>query len=339
MSSIRKKWSAKQPSPTSPNLTQLNMNARTVQSASPGLCDNCRVMPKFTENGRVHPYCGRRCAAAHKRVNQQVPPRNSQWQPLNQPQNDWMRNPADCLLQDCKNTGMNQFGGYCSDQHSKLVVRKKVAKSCSECGRSLAVSSGDLCVSCQRIQGTTSLKELPNTDINYKSVIQYFVDGWNPASSNKRTPRVMKVLEVNLSRKAQNSYEAYRKTLGKRPTPSEFVTFHSSQCVCDLGTQSQQQLCEHTTCGICSIVRSNFTDFGCGAKTNVGRFGPGVYSYTNSSRADTHATSCTSSPYRAMILCSVLIDKASTTNSRIFEDTVVVKDANAIIPTHVILYS
>lgn len=124
----------------------------------------------------------------------------------------------------------------------------------------------------------------------YGPVVQYFADGWNSATSNKRTPRVMKVLEVNLSRKAQNSYEAYRyaqigwimlvlesclmfvrKTFGKRSSPSEFVTFHSSQCVCDLGTQSQQQLCEHTTCGICSIIRSNFTDFGCGVKNNVGR--------------------------------------------------------------------
>lgn len=57
-----------------------------------------------------------------------------------------------------------------------------------------------------------------------------------------------------------------------------------------------------------------------------------------------------------MILCSVLVDKIATTNSvsacpclicifinlyiqQIFEDMVVVKDTNAIIPTHILLYT
>lgn len=61
------------------------------------------------------------------------------------------------------------FQNHLTNWWTRLAMRKKLVKSCSDCGKSLALSSGDLCVSCQRIQGTTSLKELPNTDANYKS--------------------------------------------------------------------------------------------------------------------------------------------------------------------------
>ena len=39
------------------------------------------------------------------------------------------------------------------------------------------------------------------------------------------------------------------------------------------------------------------------------RYGTGVYSYTNSARADAHATSCTTSPYRIILMCSTLVRK------------------------------
>ncbi|THH08917.1 hypothetical protein EW145_g2387 [Phellinidium pouzarii] len=197
-------------------------------------------------------------------------------------------------------------------------------------------TSGDMCIACQRSQGSTALKELRSNDPNYRSVISTFVDNWQAAG---QAPRVQKILEVNLSRKGRNGYEAYRKYLERRAPPSEFSTFHSSQCVCDLGTKPSQQLCEYPSCGLCSAVRSNFTKFAFEAPHNVGSYGPGVYSYTNSARADKHATSCTTSPYRAMILCSVLIGKPPTKKSVVEGETVAVVDAEAIIPTHIILYS
>lgn len=65
----------------------------------------------------------------------------------------------------------------------------------------------------------------------------------------------------------------FRKFLEKRSRPSEMTTFHSSQCICDLGTRPNQQPCEYPSCGICCVIRSNFTKFIFGETRNVGRFG------------------------------------------------------------------
>ncbi|KAH8112676.1 hypothetical protein DFH11DRAFT_1545640 [Phellopilus nigrolimitatus] len=290
----------------------------TTSSSSQDLCENCGVNPRFVENGgHVHPYCGRSISR----------------------KSDWVKFPVDCQLRDCKNQGRPQFGGFCCDSHARHAIRKNYVKACSQCG-TMPQTSGDLCIACQRFQGSTNLRELYPKDPNFKSVIAIFVDNWK--SGGRPAPRVQKVLEVDISRKSRNGYEAYRQYLEKRSPPSEIPTFHSSQCVCDLGTKPSQQLCEYPSCGLCCAVRSNFFKFASAhriiSEDCLSR-GAGVYSYTNSARADKHATSCTSSPYRAMILCSVLVGKPPTTKSVLDGETVVVADAEAIIPTHIILYS
>ncbi|KAI5120712.1 hypothetical protein M0805_007673 [Coniferiporia weirii] len=321
-----------------PNLSLRGTSSKaspTTSSVS-DTCENCGINPKFVEsNGRIHPYCGRSCAAEYKRASQQIPSYGKAPATRYQPQNDWVKLPPDCLLRDCKNQGRPQFGGFCSDSHSTHAMRKNYVKACSQCG-SMPQTSGDMCIACQRFQGTTTLNELHHNDMKFKSVVSTFVDSW---TTTKKAPRVMKVLEVNLSRKGRNGFEAYRKYLQKQSQPFEIPTFHSSQCVCDLGTKSSHQLCEYPSCGLCSAVRSNFTKFAFGAPYNSGSQGDGVYSYTSSSRADKHATSCTTSPYRATILCSVLVENSHTTKSVVNGDTVVVADADAIIPTHILLYS
>lgn len=37
------------------------------------------------------------------------------------------------------------------------------------------------------------------------------------------------------------------------------------------------------------------------------RYGSGIYSYPNPALADEHSTSCTSSPYRVMIACDIVV--------------------------------
>lgn len=106
--------------------------------------------------------------------------------------------------------------------------------------------------------------------------------------------------------------------------PRQVGTFHSTQCICDIGTNNVK-FCAWPSCGICAIIRSGFTAFEFGMKSNTGRsvepnrvllprtaliqpadrFGSGVYSYLDPSLADRHAVSTTSSPYRVMLLCEV----------------------------------
>ena len=86
--------------------------------------------------------------------------------------------------------------------------------------------------------------------------------------------------------------------------PRQIQTFHSTQCICDLGT-SGVKFCTWQSCGICAIIRSAFNAFEFGVKSNSGRCGSGVYSYLEPSLADRHAVSTTTSPYRVMLVCEV----------------------------------
>ena len=55
---------------------------------------------------------------------------------------------------------------------------------------------------------------------------------------------------------------------------------------------------------VCSLTKRN------DSLTNIhffARFGPGIYSKRYGKAADRHATSCTTSPYRVMILCEVIV--------------------------------
>ena len=61
-----------------------------------------------------------------------------------------------------------------------------------------------------------------------------------------------------------------RKSLGYKAL--EVTTFHSSQCICDLGAKSHASLCNIVSCGICSAVKSSFTEFAFGVKKNEGRY-------------------------------------------------------------------
>lgn len=50
----------------------------------------------------------------------------------------------------------------------------------------------------------------------------------------------------------------------------ELRTFHSSQCICDLGV-GDAVLCNFQACGICNIVKSSFRAFAFGVPQNIGR--------------------------------------------------------------------
>jgi len=134
--------------------------------------------------------------------------------------------------------------------------------------------------------------------------------------------------------------------LSANSMPEILRTFHSSQCICDLGYLNSQ-CCDKPSCGICCILKSSFKSFAFGNTHNDGRHGKGIYSYQNPAHADRHATSCTSSPYRVVIACNVVMSQAKTSwfpqMQRVMsvsdEDGVFVTDADTIIAQHVILYT
>jgi len=143
-----------------------------------------------------------------------------------------------------------------------------------------------------------------------------------------------KVYEIILPRDARTRHDLYRTG---NPSYEEIRSFHSSQCICDLGTKDPV-LCGFKSCGICSILKSCFGTFAFGLSYNNGRFGDGIYSYRNPALADQHATSCTTSPYRVMIACDVCVEPGQTDEAATADRSVFVPVADAILPAYVLLY-
>ncbi|KDQ52775.1 hypothetical protein JAAARDRAFT_40055 [Jaapia argillacea MUCL 33604] len=283
------------------------------RSASPvDLCENCGKKPKFVERGFQHPYCGRTCARSG---------------------GGQASNPNACALRGCRAVGKSSFGGFCSEAHGRDAVRSGQAKACDQC-RVHAQIAGNLCGACdRRAQSTPRLGELDNNGATFRSIANNWARQWNDARTR---PNIERVFEVTMPRDRQAKRKAYLKKLDQAGGYFEQQTFHSSQCICDLGVKNPL-LCDWKSCGICNIVKSSFQSFAFGVPQNSGRYGAGIYSYQNPALADRFATSSTSSPYRAIIACDVAMTngKSDSVNDG---ERVFVTNPDAIIPSYIILY-
>jgi len=282
--------------------------------AQDDMCEICGEKPKYVEsNGFRHPFCSRKCAA---NVSQ----------------------PIACGLRGCRATGnRTAFAGFCSDIHARDAVRLRQVIGCSQC-KSLPATVGELCATCDhRARTTTRLVELDTKDVIFNSVVDQFLREWN---SPDTAVSVKKIYEVTSPRDVQAKYDA-RKKSGQGGL--EIRTFHSSQCICDLGV-GDPALCNFQACGICTTVKTSFKAFAFGVSQNTGRYGKGVYSYLNPALADGFSTSCTSSPYRAMIACDVILPSAGKRRRGGAEsindgERVFINNSDGIIAAYVILYT
>jgi len=204
---------------------------------------------------------------------------------------------------------------------------------------------GDLCLGCNNSIGRSNeprLRELNLQDPKADSVVSNFHRQWNSSEPVK----VGRVFEIRPPRNTLKTREAYSYKLSTFGTPRQLQTFHSTQCICDLGTHTVQ-FCNWTSCGICAIIKSAFTNFEFGVRSNSGQCGSGIYSYLEPSLADRHAVSTTSSPYRVMLACEVNLLPSRVKSPKFsgivqsHEDgpSVFVSGADAIAPKYLILYS
>ncbi|KIM40642.1 hypothetical protein M413DRAFT_19228 [Hebeloma cylindrosporum] len=270
----------------------------------------CGKKPKFIENGHKHPYCSRSCA-----------------------RNGAGPSPAACQLRGCRATGKPAFANFCSEVHAREGVRQGQVEGCEYCeDQPRAVST--LCISCDRlVRAEPRLRELKPDGKVFKNLRAQFLSEWD---SSRASPSFEKAYEIILPSDARIRHEQYRAV---NPAYEEVRSFHSSQCICDLGTKDAA-LCSFKSCGICQIVKSCFKSFAFGVPFNSGRFGDGVYSYRNPALADNFATSCTSSPYRVMVACDVAVESEQTTvDESTEEESLFVPTADAILPVYIFMYS
>ncbi|KAJ2932509.1 hypothetical protein H1R20_g4585, partial [Candolleomyces eurysporus] len=272
----------------------------------------CGKKPKFVDNGFKHPYCSRSCARS-------VPGGGT--------------NPTACALRGCRATGKPAFANFCSDAHAREGVKQGRVDGCEHC-KVQPRSMGSLCIPCDRAsRGGPRLRELHPDGATFKALRAQFLSEWEPS---KQTPSFEKVYEVLLPQDTRARHEQFR---ARNPAFQEIRSFHSSQCICDLGVK-EPTLCNFKSCGICSIIKSSFKSFAFGVPSNQGRFGDGIYSYRNPRLADRFATSCTSSPYRVMIAGDVCVEpEQCDENQTGDEESLFAQSAEAIIPVYVIMYA
>jgi len=282
------------------------------------LCELCGKRPKYVEkSGFVHPYCGKTCAQVHH----------------------------PCKYPACDVLGKSAFSGFCGPGHAKDAVQQGRAYPCVECRRQ-PQAIGHLCLGCNHsaIGKLTDpqLRGLTLQDPKAASLIDTFHYLWKGFEPVK----IGKIYEIRLPRNVTKAREAYNSKLTKLDIPRQIQTFHSTQCICDLGT-NKAHFCTWSSCGICAIIQSSFTTFEFGIKSNTGQFGSGVYSYLEPSLADRHAVTTTSSPYRVMLACEVSLPpsrvqppkSSGIVQSREDGPSVFVSGAEAITPKYLILYS
>ncbi|EAU83113.2 hypothetical protein CC1G_11639 [Coprinopsis cinerea okayama7 len=283
-----------------------------VNNAPPpvDLCEICGKKPKFVDKGFKHPYCSRSCAR-----NVQGP-----------------NGPTACTLRGCRATGKPAFAGFCSDLHAKEGVRVGLVPACDQC-KTQPRSVGSFCIPCERqTRGGPRLRELNPDGAAFKNLRAQFFSEWEAPGSTS-SPTFEKAYEVILPREFRTRHDQYR---SMNPQLTEIRSFHSSQCICDLGYKDSV-LCNFKSCGICCTVKSGFKAFAFGAPFNKGRFGDGIYSYRNPALADRFATSCTSSPFRVMIACDVSVEPGQCSDDD--QESLFVPVADGILPAYVIMYT
>ncbi|EDR09814.1 uncharacterized protein LACBIDRAFT_318003 [Laccaria bicolor S238N-H82] len=267
----------------------------------------CGKKPKFVDKGFKHPYCSRSCA------------RNGQGP-----------SPTGCVLHGCRATGKPAFSNFCSESHAKEGVRLGQVEGCQKCAIQPR-TVGPLCIPCDRRESVgPRLRELNADGSTFKSLRAQFLSEWE---SSEGSPSFAKAYEIILPRDVRIRHDQYRSS---NPKFEEVRSFHSSQCICDLGFKDSA-LCSFKSCGICCPIKSSFKSFAFGAPANKGRFGDGIYSYRNPALADRFATSCTSSPYRVVIACDATVEPMLDEIAD--EESLFVPSADAILPVFVIMYT
>ncbi|KAF8910518.1 hypothetical protein CPB84DRAFT_1812678 [Gymnopilus junonius] len=281
----------------------IHRNKTPVQSQI-DLCEICGKKAKFIDsNGHKHPYCSRSCA-----------------------RNGTGPSPTACVLQGCRATGKPAFANFCTEAHAREGVRLGQVEACELCDIQPR-TVGTTCIPCDRLVRTEPrLRELNADGKTFKNLRAQFLSEWESPTDS---PSLERIYEIILPRDVRIRHDYYKTS---NPSFEEVRSFHSSQCICDLGTK-EPVLCNFKSCGICCIVKSCFKSFAL-------VFGQGVYSYRNPALADRFSTSCTSSPYRVLIACDAAVEPAqANVDESAEEESLFVPLADGILPVYIFMYT
>ncbi|KAG8759225.1 hypothetical protein FRC14_006388 [Serendipita sp. 396] len=177
--------------------------------------------------------------------------------------------------------------------------------------------------------------ELPAHDAGFQEAQKMFIDGWQ----KPQKPRVGRVFRIQMGEAAQEGRGKYQASAGDC---FRIPVWYSAQCICDLGAPNKQlEFCSYKSCGICIPLTTAFTAFEFGQAVLRGNFGEGIYMTRDPSLADQFAISTTGSPFRVILLNSlVLPTRPARKGESVLSDNgdVFFKNPLAITPDYLICY-
>ncbi|KAG8997536.1 hypothetical protein FRB90_012489, partial [Tulasnella sp. 427] len=165
---------------------------------------------------------------------------------------------------------------------------------------------------------TTTLRLLDRDgfvdDYEYEKISGLFRDGWQ--HSGKVRPKVLRIFAVSLPDHLSESYESYKASLGRRhgwDGINERYLFHGTHRYCSVGERDNDtELCEHSICSFCSILRTSFSISKAGSAGRLfQRFGTGIYTSSVSSKADDYSNEHVYRETKAVIVARVALGKSS----------------------------
>lgn len=266
------------------------------------LCEVCNARPKYRDSFRVHPYCGKSCAAKA----------------------------PNCFYPGCGAKGTREYGGYCSQKHQKATVY------CASCKSTPANPGHALCSNCQMMQdkNRNRLVELPPNDTGFQEAQQMLISGW---PRGVRPPQVGRVFKIMLGENSQLLRSQYKNS----GDSSRLPIWYSGQNICELGGPTKPvEFCQYKSCGICIPLKSGFSAFEFGQKYQTGPHGNGIYTTREPAVADKHAISSTGTPYRVVILASLTIPSNASREFILGNNNdVFCKNPLAITPDYLIAYN
>lgn len=290
-------------------------------------CEHCKVRPKYHDGKSTHPYCSRTCASASKTNGNHNGNGNTNG---NQPNGNrptprrgntmpgaFTTTPpvSACSIPGCQQAAYKDSNGnpgkYCGKTHQALG-----RKGCIACRKADKSGKTNFCTACEVsvMQSAPAVVEIAEENETFKSVAQQFKRSWRHTTA---CPKVRAIYKIVSSQQILDKYSAYRDsveargnfTAVNRPPGNENRRWHGTRRKCALGDKGCTTFCSDLQCSLCCIIRTSFDLAHFGKKTSWGRFGPGIYTSSTSSKANDYSSTDSTSPLKAILLNKVVVGK------------------------------
>ena len=184
----------------------------------------------------------------------------------------------------------------------------------------------------------------------FQLVEEYFIKRWHRRKGT--CGELHEVLVIN-NPKLQDQFDNYLSTCSDKTV---YTCYHGTSLRCPI--YENFTVCSRKICGVCGIVQSGFLQKFKRANIRFQRFGDAFYFGVNSSTS--HDYTQGHGKYRAILLCKVVVGRQYVTQYNYCElnaplpgydsvygrhgetfnyDEIVVYNPEAVLPTHVLLYT